>query len=151
MPPHLSDAFSEEYKKRYAAENFIITAVLRCYCPKANKEKRMIYVGTKYDKEYVALVHINTDINENFAPTEYLKSLHLPFDCAGRDYLTHDCFVNCSQLIIRRRDEVQNLVEKIPSILIGNVSQDDYTAIRNLIKTAKTIIPAHKKEFGLFL
>jgi hypothetical protein len=148
---NLSDAFPDEYKKKFASDNFKLGAVIKCYCPIADKEKRMILMGHKFDKKSIALVHINSEVNEIFFPTEYLKSLHLPLKCAGREYLTHDSFVHCGQLILRKYAEVYKLFESTPAILLGHVSEADYKDIRNIIKGAKTISPADKKEFGLFL
>ena len=51
----------------------------------------------------------------------------------------------------RSADWLLNIIGEEPSRLIGEVSDDDMKEIRARIKSARTIAPAIKKTFGLFL
>jgi hypothetical protein len=111
MSPQLGDFLPSDYKKKLAAENFKEGGVFKCYYPPADKEKRFIIAGFRYDKKQFASVFINTEINPNLFRTEKLKSLHLPFELANRLYLEWDSFVDCSQLIPWETDKFLNNLE----------------------------------------
>lgn len=146
----LGSFLPEEYRKNLANENFKDGAVFKCYHPIAQKDKRFILVAHRYDKIQVATIFINSDINPNKFPSQKLKDLHLYFAVADRNYLEHDSFADCSQLIpFSAKDLFQKLIED-PTIHLGVLSEADHKLVRETIKKAFTIRPSQKKEFGLF-
>ncbi len=151
MPPPIGDSFSLELKQKLAKENFKIKAVLRFYCNVAMKIKRFIFIGIKYYNSKIALLFINTDVNVNFAPTDELKAEHIFIESNGKDYLTNDSHIDCTQLIIKSYQEVFSLLENNPSIHLGVVSDEDHKIIRNKICNSKLITNSKKKEFGVFI
>ena len=96
----LSDAFPDEERKRFAESSLVAGAVLKvfAYDTKPPKEKRVVVIAIARSADRVACVYINSKLNERVFPTEYLKTLNPKLDKANRDYLSHDSFVDCSQL-----------------------------------------------------
>ena len=152
MVPPIGDAFPEKIKVNLAKENFRIGCVLRFFCSIAKKDKWFIYIGNKYDGQTIALVHINTEINDNVFPTPELKAEHYFLEKTDeRLYLKWDSYVNCSQFMVKSKEEVFNLLATNPSCHLGELSADDFKAIKLMIKSSRILRPAQKKEFGLFL
>ncbi|HEY8780290.1 MAG TPA: hypothetical protein VIM16_01645 [Mucilaginibacter sp.] len=148
-----ADAFGDDERARFAADNLVIGAVILTYVADTNppKEKRLIVVGESYDHISVATIYINTELNFNVFPTKELQDLNPEFVAEGRDYLDHNSHVDCSSLHALNKDFLSGIIRADPSRVLGNVSEDDLKQIRGLIKSAKTIKPALKKTYGLFL
>lgn len=149
----LADAFGDEERARFAAENLKIGVVILTYVLDTNppKEKRLIVVGESYDHVSVATIYINSELNINVFPTRELQDLNPEFTAEGRDYLNHNSHVDCSNLHILKKDFLLNILQTEPKRMLGDVSDDDLKQIRSLIKSAKTIKPSLKKTYGLFL
>ncbi len=152
MTPLLGDHFSDEYKWQFIKDNLKVGSVIKFYCNIAEKEKRFVIIGEKYDKKVFALLYINTEINLYFNPTPELQALHLPLHCnEDRPYIDHDCFVACNALIPYSYDYLAGLMFNKIDIYLGTVIHTDLKNMMLLVKTAKTIRPREKKDFGLFL
>lgn len=149
----LGDAFPKEFKEGFVSRNVKVKAVIKAFVTNTNppKEKRFILIAEKYDKLVFATVFINTEINPNIFKDADTRQLHLPFDDTDREYLDHPSFVDCSQLILRDKAWLEKILAEDNSRLIGEVSEQDFTLIKEAIKAAKTIPISHKRNFGLFL
>jgi len=148
----IGDLFPQSWKKDLAKANFKIGAVLKLYCHIAQKEKRFILAGIKYNKQEVALVHINSEINNNVFPSQKLKDEHLLLtNTEDRTYIDKNCYANCSQLIPRNYEELYKLLENNPSIHLGEMSDTDFKLVRDKIVASKIIRRDLKKDFALFL
>ncbi len=149
----LSDSFPEDYKKEFAQRNLKIGSVIRLYVRDTNppKEKRFILVGQSYDKLLFASIFINSEINPNIFHTEELRDLNFQLLAEERGYLDHDSYADCSNMQKRDTAWLLAVLVEDPSKLIGEVSESDLKEIRARIKSARTITPATKKTFGLFL
>ena len=148
-----AEAFGNEERARFAADNLVIGAVILTYVVDTNppKEKRLIVVGESYDHVSVAAVYINTELNVNVFPTKELQDLNPEFIAEGRNFLNHNSHVDCSSLHALKKDFLAAIIGADPGRVLGNVSEDDLKKIRGLIKSAKTIKPGLKKTYGLFL
>ena len=150
--PNIGAILPFELREQLAKQNFKIGSVFRFHCNKANKEKRLILVGVKYDKILVAFVHINTELNNNVFNTPALKLENIPiFKDENRNYIDHDSFINCSDLVVRDKDEIYNLLLHNPSIHLGNLSENDNKIVRTAICNSKVLRRDRKKDFGLFI
>lgn len=118
---------------------------------KPPKEKRLIIIGERFDCLYFATVFINSEINLNVFHSAELQSLNVFFEATGRSYLKHDSYVDCSKITSRKKSDIENIIAADPGRILGEISADDYKILRQTIKNARTISPAKKKEFGLFL
>jgi len=149
----LADAFPEEERRRFAADNLTIGTVIKAFVSDTRppKEKRLIIMGMSYDKICVAAVYINTELNANIFPTEELRNLNFFIESINRNYIDHDSYVDCSNLHILRKELLQKIIQSDTNRVLGIVSDDDYKVLRDLIKSAKTIKPSLKKTYGLYL
>lgn len=149
----LSDSFPDQFRQEFAQRNLKIGSVIRIMVKDTNppKEKRFILVGQSFDKLFFATIFINSEINPNVFPTLELRDLNLELLADGRSYLNHDSFADCSNIYQRNAEWLFNIIGNDPRKVIGEVSEDDLKQIRTKIKSARTIAPAVKKTFGLFL
>ncbi len=149
----LAEQFPEHARKAFAQEHLRAGAVVRRMVPDTRppKIKRCIIVGISDDLVSVGVVYINSDINFNVLPTKELQELQFPVSTAGRDYVEHDSFVDCSQLREHGYAALLRETQNEPGIILGQVSPADLTTIYSLVKGAKTISPKLKKKYHLFL
>lgn len=149
----LADQIPSELKTGFAERNLKIGSVIKVFVQdtKPPKEKRLILIGASYDKLYFASVFINSEINPNVFYKKELLDLNYKMDFNGRDFLSHDSFADCS--MIKKRDSkwLFDLITAEPERILGVISDEDMEAIRKRIKSARTISPALKKTYGLFL
>ncbi|HEY8930453.1 MAG TPA: hypothetical protein VIM55_14730 [Mucilaginibacter sp.] len=149
----LADAFPEDKRRRFAADNLAIGTVIKAFVSDTTppKEKRLIIMGTSYDKVCVATVYINSELNAKIFPTKELRDLNYFIESVDREYIDHDSYIDCSNLHILKREVLQNIIVSNTNRVLGTISEDDYKILRDLIKSAKTIKPSLKKTYGLFL
>lgn len=149
----LSDLFPENFRKEFASRNLKIGSVIRVYVNDTvpPKEKRFILVGQSFDKLIFATIFINSDINPNVFQTKELKDLNLELLAKERSYLDHDSYADCSTIQKRDAGWLLDIVGEDPTRVLGEVCEADLKEIRWRIKSARTITPAIKKTFGLFL
>lgn len=148
----LGEFFPEAFKADYARRNLEVGSVLKLYVKdtKPPKEKRFIIVGKNIDGLCLATVYINSEINENINYSPELKELHLPFQAAGRTYLDHDSFVDCSEFVIREQKEIEYAIKNRPGVVIGTLCEMDLTAVRNKLINSPKIKRKDKKRFGFY-
>jgi hypothetical protein len=150
-PPNLGDLLPYEDREKLAINHLIIGSVFKFHCLVAKKEKRLILVGFSYDKERLAFVHINTEINPNVFRFPALKAEHLPIELNEVNaFLTHDSFINCSDLIVRNKIEITSLLISAPAAHLGNLIEEDCKKVKQMVSKSKVIRPDRKKEFGCF-
>jgi hypothetical protein len=149
----LSSLFPEEFKEGFAKRNLKIGSVIKVFVTDTHppKEKRLILVGVSYDKLLFASVFINSEINMRIFHTQELLNLNLQLDVKDRDYIDRPSHVDCSEIKKRDAKWLSQLVSEDPARVLGEVSEVDLQQIRLKIKSAKTISPAIKKTFGLYL
>lgn len=149
----LSNLFPEEFKEDFAKRNIKIGTVIKVFVTDTHppKEKRLILVGISYDKLLFASVFINSEVNTNVFNSQELLALNLVLEAKDREYLDHNSHVDCSEIKKRDAKWLYQLVLEKPERVLGEVSEIDLQQIKLRIKSAKTISPATKKTFGLYL
>ena len=147
----LGDSFPEELREQLSDNNLKVGSVLRFFIKDTNppKDKRAIVVGFNNDKILFAYVLINSEINPNMFPTSRLRDLHLPFEANGRSYLTHDSFVDCSQIKEEDAQTMRAAMTDNVGIHIGDLSETDCKKVIETLKTSFRIDPKIKKKYGI--
>jgi hypothetical protein len=146
---NLGNFFPEDMKNQLADDNFKIGMVLKYMHPDIPKTKRYVVVGFDSRKVYLALLVINSEINENVFSNPFLRDLNVELDAESRDYLDHTSYVNCSKIL---EDDAAKLKQSIidePSVHIGEFSKEDLETVIEKIKTAPTVSLKKKKKFGI--
>ncbi|MEP7168117.1 MAG: hypothetical protein ABI855_01980 [Bacteroidota bacterium] len=150
---NLGDAFPEEFKKDFAARNLKPGSVIRCFVfdTKPPKEKRFVILAFSFDKIALGTLYINSEINPNLFRTEELRKLHLKFEIENRPYLEHDSYIDCSDIYEKSFEEIKQILTNNSKALLGELNEKDFKLVSDTVKSAKTITPALKKKFGVFL
>lgn len=110
------------------------------------KVKYCIIVGSSSDE--IATIFINTNIRPHSLGGE-LQGLQYPLSESDLKCLSHDSYADCSEIAVRKKGDLNSLLQKEPGRNEGNLLTTKMNAIVNLVKGAKTISPADKKRFGL--
>ncbi|MGE5944071.1 MAG: hypothetical protein ACM31G_07005 [Flavobacteriales bacterium] len=128
----------------------VIGTVIRAYVEFTGKEKRFIVVGFYQDGINTAVILINTDVNLNINYSSELRNEHIFFQSKGRGYLTHDCFVDCTELHPIPINEIMNKFNDKPEICIGQLSKTDLDIVMKKLLDSDVIKGKYKKKIGLF-
>lgn len=149
----LGDYFPEKDRKEFAKRKVSVGTVLKLNVLDTNppKEKRFVVVGSTDDGLILATVYVNSKINPVINYSTELQALHIPVSKQGRDFLNHDSFIDCSKLIERERNEIENAVKNRPHAVIGTISEEDQEIIRKTLISSPTIKGKKKKKFGFYL
>ncbi|MET7259323.1 hypothetical protein [Dyadobacter fermentans] len=147
---NLGELLPEKLRDEYATRKIQIGSVIRMYVQDTNppKEKRFVIVSEDETKVRLAVVYFNTVVNPNVNYTEESRSLHIPVSPEGRDYLSGDCFIDCSELLEKSKESVIEYITDNPGELLGHMSDDDQREVQVKIMQAKTIPPYKKRRYG---
>ncbi len=150
----LGDYLSKEEKKSLLLpEGIIVGTVLRAFVPSTHppKEKRFVVVGFKDDEIHLAAVLINSKINFKVNFNDELIAHQIPLNLQGREYLTHDSYVDCSEIFSINIQAVNEKIEDGPeSVIKGHMSKNDLHRVINTLVNSDLIKGKLKKKFGLF-
>ncbi len=127
-------------------------SVLRAFVQDTNPPKIKIFIVVGFDETYtfLATVFVNTEINLNINFSAELQSLHVLLEAEGRDFLTHDSYVDCSDILPKEVQEIQHAMKNKPEIVIGEISEEDLKIIIDTILRSPKIRGKHKKRYGFF-
>lgn len=147
----LGDFFPEEFKEDFSDRQLKIGSVIRCKVRDTNPPKIKIFIVVGFTKDDVALgtVYINTELNNFIKRDHRLLSAQVKLDSNGREYLKHECFVDCSKIFKRSVAEVKSIIENDIEALAGELSPHDLITINRILQSTKTIAPAMKRLFGI--
>ena len=110
--------------------------------------KYIIIVSENDDEFLYAFVVVNSKINENYFPTDYLKSLHIKIKEEHHSFLKYDSYADCSNILEIKKEKLKGLLKQKPDLKKGKISESILASIHYTITMAKTITKAVKKKFG---
>ena len=73
----------------------------------------------------------------------------MPLEAKDSSYLSHDSFVDCSQIHVDDVNTIKTLMTNDINIHVGNLSDADCKQVLATLKTAHTIPPKIKQRYGL--
>lgn len=149
----LGEYFSKKEKKALLLpEGIIVGTVIRAFVHFTNppKEKRFIVVGFHEDKINLSSVLINSEINLNVNYTQELAYEHLFFKQIEREYLSHDSYIDCSEIHSIDISDINKKIDENPSIIIGQVSKSDLDRIMKQIIDSEVVKGKIKRRCGIF-
>lgn len=141
---------SEEQRTELAILNLKPGAILKFYCQVAKKEKRFVFVAPRYGGIALGLIHINSEINTKVFFSPKLRDEHYKILQVDYPTLTWDSFINCSQLIIRPKEEIYNFLVNDPACHLEHLSEEHFDEVKIKLCKSKVLSPSQKKEYGLF-
>ncbi|KQS30643.1 hypothetical protein [Dyadobacter sp. Leaf189] len=146
----LGDHFPESFREEFVERNIEVGCVIRLFVNWTipPKEKRFVIVAIGEDYVSLAMVLINTRVNEHVNFSDELRSLHIPVDSAGREYLHHNSYIDCTDLHEESMSHIRTVLQSDSSNYLGKMNEEDLAKVHRLIMVSKTIKPYKKKKFG---
>lgn len=123
--------------------------VLRFYDREANKEKRVIILGTDNDRILACYVRINSEINLNVFRTLEQRECQYAISASCNNFLDHDSFVDCTFLCECSIRDLVEYMKKRGNAILGNVQPNDLDSMTTLVVQSETSIPNQLRRFGL--
>lgn len=147
----IGDAFSNEFKSEHA--NNIISQPGNVFIAfvkdtKPPKTKMFVVVGHDENKTNIACVYINSEINQ-FSIKNKLVHLHHCIYAAHFDFLDHNSYIDCCNLIIKPYSEIYDIAFYNDKSFLGSISFEDMFIVFENLKNTNTIAPKLKKMFKL--
>lgn len=151
MNPNLGAFFPPEYQKAHREKNLRPGAVFKIYVKSTNppKIKRIVILGINEEKTLIGHIFINSNINLQRLDTDELRNLQIYLEASHREYLDHNSYLDCSDLIPFPVADLERLYRADSSILLGHLSAEELAEARAKAATARTIRPKYKRMFGL--
>jgi len=149
MTPSLGDFFPSQQKEDFAKNNIKRGTVIFNIYPgrKEKKGKRFVVIGISIPDDQVAVLVFNTE--KPFVGNPKLEPLQILFNEAGRDYLDHECYLNCAHLDLISYKGLFNDIKENPSHILGSMSGTDLNNACTTASTSVVISSKHKVKFGL--
>lgn len=149
MPPGLFNQSSPEQKVKIFDFTSKEGMVFLAESPVAKKQKFFVIVGESNNKVSLAYFFINSRINPNIATNCELELLHMPILKTDHDFLSHDSYIDCSQLYEIETEKVkrffcQDMNGKYICVLPKEVVEN----LKYMIEESPTITPKQKRKFG---
>jgi hypothetical protein len=152
----LGDYFTDDQISKLNAtlSNLKKGTVIKMFIPttKPPKEKCFIVVGANLSSISLATCYINSKINTNVLNTPELVQLQVVLSANNYDFLSHDSFVDCSQL-----NEVaySTILDKLSDtewrkeIIVGQINETDLSIILDTIRNADTTDPIFLEKYNI--
>jgi len=147
----LGDFFPEDLKQKFAERNIDIgqSILIKIDNFNINYDKYIVLIGFDKDNIDCGAVVINSEINENLFPTNYLKSLHVEIDVQNHSFLEYNSFINCSEIKTYQKQQLIDFLKTNPERLVGNIGIDVLKKVHLTLMSARTITNFEKKKYGL--
>ena len=137
----LGDFFPEDLKQKFAERNIDIgqSILIKIDNFNINYDKYIVLIGFDKDNIDCGAVVINSEINENLFPTNYLKSLHVEIDVQNHSFLEYNSFINCSEIKTYQKQQLIDSNNKLnlelkESIKNYNTRMDELSDINIALK-----------------
>jgi len=145
--PPLGDHFTLKYRKEFAKRNLQPGSIINCYVTsiKNPKEKRILVLNIDNQTLNVGFVIFNTDKPKSI----YIRKYQLHFNAAGRDYLDHNCYFDCSQIHEISKVKLLDILTHNPEKHKGFFDIKDFDLAKSNVANAHTISPKLIKRYGL--
>ncbi len=139
---------SEDQKKILFKSQNKAGFIFHAYSEDARKNKFLIIVGQTEDALLIGHVLINSLINENYAPTPELQTLHMPIYAKDYDFLSHDSYIDCSRLYDIEYNKIETIYITPSGGYKGVLTQNDISSLKYMIKNSPTIEKKTKGKYG---
>lgn len=123
-----------------------VGSVIRIFEKNLQKVKWFLIIADKSGE--LATVLINTEPKPQHLSG--VQALQLPLSKESCPCLDHDSHVDCSEIHVRPKGQINEILQKDPGREMGICPQKILEEIIRITKGADTIEPILKKKFGLF-
>jgi len=112
------------------------------------KTKYFIIVG--YHDNHAITIYFNSEINHFVNYSQELQCLHIPFECAGRPYLTKNCYCDCSFISLKDKNELHQAFSNDSRIYKGQLCPEDLNKVMMMLKSSPKIKGTLKNRYGFY-
>lgn len=147
----LGDLFPEEFRREFSERIVERGTVIRTHVSFTHPPKVKLFVVLGANKERIVfgLLLINSQVNPHIFRDPIIRSWHIPLKAMDYDFLSHDSFVDCTQLLEKDHATLLESVRETPSIVVGKLTDSDFESVRKAFKATTTIATNDKRRFGL--
>ena len=141
----LGDFFPEHERQEYAGRHLRPGQVLYLFCGFTNPPKDKYLVLAHPGARSLVFV-VNSQIHPFIANRGHLLGCQVRLNDSEYDFLDHDSYVNCSEVIDYLTDrEIREQISADVSRVKGELSASTKRKIVRVVQEAKTISPRHKR------
>jgi hypothetical protein len=125
--------------------------VIRAHTSLTDPPKIKLFVvwGFEETKGKIGISFINTESIPLDDPILQKSQLFLP--SAGRPYLTHDSYLDCSRIYEEDLIDIKGIISEDPEAIKGKLSQEDLAEAEELIIFSPTVVTKLKKRYGFII
>lgn len=147
----LGDFFPTGVQEEFRERNLKAGSVFKILATNTTppKEKRLVLVAVNDELALVGYLFINSEINLLCLDTDELRNLQIYLECAHRNYLSHDSYLDCSNLMEIPLEELKTVFAADRDIFLGELSEEDFLATIEKVTNAPTISNNKKRKFRL--
>jgi hypothetical protein len=142
----LAASFPEPARRKFIARNLTPGRVLYLHCGftrPAPKDKYLLLAS--YDTPPLLFV-INSGISRYIQSKPHLLSCQVPLKVSDYSFLSHDSYVDCSEVInCIDKGELEDQLLASTERIKGEVDQATKSMIVKVVGGAKTVSPKHKR------
>jgi hypothetical protein len=143
MPNQLTELFSEEYRRKHAAELVAADSIIIIKIPEfnINHEKFIVLLTSSIQDDEFSAVCINT----NPSP----RNNHVIIDPNEYHFLDHLSHVDCGFIVAFSKEYLKDLLFREPHRYKGSISEAAYIDIMLKVRQAVTITDEQREKFNL--
>lgn len=105
------------------------------------RKKYLVVLGFDEQGNVYGGIVFNSKINQNLPPL--IRQYHMPISAEKYSFLSHDSFLNCSQLMTTTSTRLMQGAK------VGIIDDEDFELIRRTVCSYPNAIPYELKRFGL--
>lgn len=149
---NLGDLLPEDQSLLLAQKLLIPGCIIRAFVKDTNPPKIKYYVvlGNINDGLLLASFYINSNLNGTILRNPVLCDLQHLIRKSNYNFLSHDSYVDCSKLNQHSYEEVLKQVSNNPAIVVGQIVQDDFSTMIEMMKRSPNISRMHLRELGFY-
>jgi len=114
-----------------------------------NHPKFLVVAAIAGNRNDIAIIIINSEINPRKFPSQELKDLHYKISPADYAFLDHESWIDCSQIIELDFSNADQLLSDHPECSRGKISTADFVNVFALLGSENNDIkPKIKRKYG---
>ena len=107
----------------------------------STRDKYFVVLGIDEQGNVYGGIVFNSKINQNLP--QIVKDYHMPISAENYSFLTHDSFLNCSQLMQTSSTRI------LQGNKVGTIKAEDFDLILKTVRSYPNAVPLELKRFGL--
>ena len=114
------------------------------------KKKYFFVLGITDDTLYLATFYVNSKVNPNVNRTGDAKKYNVLLKCSEYTFLKYDSYLDCTNLIIKPRYEIEWALYKRPEAKIFQLNDEQIEFLHHILRASPYIKGKYKKKYGFY-